>query len=93
MFDYFAKNQQALDSLRAPVYEDKVVDAILEDASVTEKPVSAEALMEDDDDNLTPKAKKPAKKATAKKKADDGETAEKKPAKKAPAKKAAKKKA
>ncbi len=40
----------ALAQLRAPIYEDKVVDFILELAHVTEKKVSREDLLKDDED-------------------------------------------
>jgi trigger factor len=33
--------------LRAPIYEEKVVDYILEKATVTDKPVSREVLMKE----------------------------------------------
>jgi trigger factor len=38
VFEFFMKNQEALNSLHAPLFEDKVVDFILELAKVTEKP-------------------------------------------------------
>jgi len=41
---FFQKNPAAAEQLRAPVYEDKVVDFLLELASVTEKPVGIEEL-------------------------------------------------
>ncbi len=92
VFDYYGKNPQALESLRAPLFEEKVVDYILELASVTEKSVSQEELLKALDED-EPEAK-PKKKTAAKKSSDQKETAEKKPAakKKAPAKKAAAKK-
>ena len=100
VFDYFAKNRDALESLRAPLYEDKVVDFIIELADVKEKEVSAEELTsEDDEEPKKAKAKKPAaKKAAPKKdaakKKDEKAEADKPKAKKAPAKKKpAKKKA
>ena len=43
----------ALAQLRAPIYEDKVVDFILELANVTEKKVTREALLKDDEDEKT----------------------------------------
>ncbi len=43
-------NPQALAQLRAPLYEDKVVDYILELADVTEKKVSREELFKPDED-------------------------------------------
>ncbi len=45
VFEFYQKNQQALASLRAPIYEEKVVDYILELAKVTDKTVSKEELM------------------------------------------------
>jgi len=44
VWDYYRKNAEALASLRAPIYEDKVVDFVLELVKVTEKPVSREQL-------------------------------------------------
>ncbi len=49
VWDYYRNNANALAQLRAPIYEDKVVDFILELANVTEKKVSREELYEDDD--------------------------------------------
>ena len=36
--------------VRAPIFEEKVVDFLIELATVTEKPVSREELYKDDDD-------------------------------------------
>ncbi|MCA1534273.1 trigger factor [Bradyrhizobium sp. NBAIM03] len=49
VWDFYRNNAQALAQLRAPIYEDKVVDFILELANVTEKKVSREDLYKDDD--------------------------------------------
>lgn len=49
VWDFYRNNAQALAQLRAPIYEDKVVDFILELANVTEKKVSREDLFKDDD--------------------------------------------
>jgi trigger factor len=49
VWDYYRNNPNALAQLRAPIYEDKVVDFILELATVTEKKVSREELYKDDD--------------------------------------------
>lgn len=45
--EFFRKNPQAAESLRGPLFEDKVIDFILELARVEEKPVSPEALNAD----------------------------------------------
>jgi trigger factor len=50
VWDYYRNNANALAQLRAPIYEDKVVDFILELANVTEKRVTREELYKDDDD-------------------------------------------
>jgi trigger factor len=42
--EFLQKNQRALQQIRAPIFEDKVVDFILELAQVTEKPVSKDDL-------------------------------------------------
>ena len=86
VFEFYQNNPQAMAQVRAPLFEEKVVDFILEQATVTEKPVSRDDLiakLEEDEAAETPK-KPAAKKAPAKKAA-----AKKAPAKKAPAKKAA----
>jgi trigger factor len=53
VWDYYRNNANALAQLRAPIYEDKVVDFILELANVTEKKVSREDLFKDDDAEKT----------------------------------------
>jgi trigger factor len=53
VLEYFQKNDSAKNELQAPIFEDKVVDFIVELAKVTEKEVSMEDLMKLDqsDDN------------------------------------------
>lgn len=53
VWDFYRSNAQALAQLRAPIYEDKVVDFILELANVTEKKVSKEDLFKDEDAEKT----------------------------------------
>ncbi|MBR0964431.1 trigger factor [Bradyrhizobium diazoefficiens] len=53
VWDYYRSNAQALAQLRAPIYEDKVVDFILELANVTEKKVSRDELYKDDEAEKT----------------------------------------
>ena len=50
VFDYYRKNPDALQALRAPIFEEKVVDYILEFADVTDKTVSKEELLADDEE-------------------------------------------
>lgn len=85
IFEMYRSNPNALATLRAPIFEEKVIDNLLGQVTVTDKKVSKEELTADDEDEGdTPK---PAKKAAAKK-ADKAEGDE--PKKKAPAKKKAK---
>ena len=49
VWDYYRQNPQAIAGLRAPIYEEKVVDFLLELANVTEKKVAREELYEEDD--------------------------------------------
>jgi len=50
--EMFQKNPQLIDQLRAPIYEDKVVDYILETATVTDKTVSKEELFKEDESDI-----------------------------------------
>ena len=45
VFDYYTQTQGAMDRLRAPLLEDKVIDHILSKTKTTEKKISAEELI------------------------------------------------
>ncbi len=60
VFDYYRKNPEAMQSLSAPIYEDKVVDFVFEMAEVSDKKVTVEELLAE------PEEKKPATKAKTK---------------------------
>ncbi len=49
VYDFYRNNPQALSEIRAPIFEDKVIDFITELADVTDKPVSVEELYADPD--------------------------------------------
>ena len=49
MFDLFRQNPNAQAQLRAPIFEDKVVDLIVGQAKVKDKKVSKDELMKEDD--------------------------------------------
>ena len=49
VWDYYRKNPQAVAGLRAPIFEEKVVDFLVELATVTDKQVSREELVKDDE--------------------------------------------
>jgi trigger factor len=51
VFEHYRKNPDALQALRAPIFEEKVVDYVLEFANVTEKTVSKEELLAEDEDS------------------------------------------
>ena len=92
--EYVRNEPMAAAQLRAPLYEDKVVDFLFDKAEVTEREVTQEELeaaIEAEEEAETKSA--PKKKAASKKKAPAKKAAAKKaPAKKAPAKKAPAKK-
>ena len=50
VIEFFQKDPNAMAQLRAPIYEDKVVDHILETAKVKEETVSKEDLLKEDDE-------------------------------------------
>lgn len=50
IMEFYQKNPEAVASLRAPIFEDKVVDHMLEKAKVTDKTVTKDELMADDED-------------------------------------------
>jgi trigger factor len=49
VFDFYQQNPQAAAQLRAPVYEEKVVELLFGKAQVTDQPVSKDELQADDD--------------------------------------------
>jgi trigger factor len=65
VWEFYQKNPQALAEIRAPLFEEKVVDHILSQVKVTEEPVSKEALFSDDEaDESESEAKAEGKKAS-----------------------------
>jgi trigger factor len=82
VFDYLLKTPQAQAQLRAPIYEDKVVDLIFREAAVEDRPVSKEELLADDDlpesygGEAKPEKKAKAKPKAAKEAAPSDETAD-----------------
>ena len=84
VYEMFTKNPQALGSLRAPIFEQKVVEHIVSNADVKDKKVTKEVLMATEDEEVTKKEakqkksgdKKPDSKKTDKK--SDNQKSEKK---------------
>lgn len=95
---YIQSEPMAAAQLRAPLYEDKVVDFLFDKAEVTEREVTVEELqaaIEADETEAAPAPKKAPAKKKAKAEAaaaEEAPAAEEKPAKKAAAKKPAAKK-
>ena len=50
VWDYYRNNPAAIASLRAPIFEDKVIDFLLELAKVTDKRVSRDELFKEDEE-------------------------------------------
>ena len=69
VLSHYQNSPEALESLKAPAFEEKVVDFILEMATITDKPATVEELMKEPEDEAAP-AKRPKKKKAAKKKAE-----------------------
>jgi len=67
VLEYFRNTPEALQSLTAPIMEDKVVDFILEIAKVSDKDSSIDELMKLPEPEAGTKKKKASKKAPAKK--------------------------
>lgn len=100
VIEFYRGNPQALANLRAPLFEEKIIDFILEMAKVSDKTVTPEELfkpIDEDGEEADSGKKKPAKKTAAKKtkaadkdaketKAEDAEAKPKKTTKKAAAK-------
>ena len=92
---YIQSEPMAAAQLRAPLYEDKVVDFLFDKAEITEREVTVEELQAAIEAEETTEAAPAPKKAAAKKKAPaktavEAPAADAKPAKKPAAKKAAK---
>ena len=74
VFEFYQKNPQALESLRAPIFEEKVVDFIFTKAKITDQEVPLEELLTDPDDEETAgvsKDEKPKKKKAKAKKTEE----------------------
>lgn len=54
VYDFYRNNPQALAELRAPLFEEKVVDHVLGQVKLVEEPVSKEALFAEDDEEAAP---------------------------------------
>ncbi|MDP4796312.1 MAG: trigger factor [Rhodospirillales bacterium] len=92
VMEYFKKNPQALEQAAAPIYEDKIIDFVLEMVKVTDKTATMEDLIKEiEAENEAQESKsdkaKPKKKAAAKDSDGDSDKKKAAPKKKAAAKK------
>jgi trigger factor len=58
VWDFYRNNPDALASLRAPIFEDKVIDFILELAKITDKTVTREELYKEEEEDKAGEDKK-----------------------------------
>ncbi|WEX07312.1 trigger factor [Chelativorans sp. AA-79] len=68
IYEFYRQNPQALASVRAPLFEEKVVDQLLSQVDVTDKKVSREELLAEEEEGEEKKPKETAKKKAAPKK-------------------------
>ena len=83
IMELYQKNPQAMASIRAPLYEDKIVDFITEMAEVSEKKVTRDELLAEPANEEVVKPKETKKKKTSTKKAPAKKVSTKKTIKKA----------
>ena len=62
VLDYYLKNKQAVEALKAPIFEEKIIDYIVSQAKLNEKKVSVQELYQFDEEKAS-SAKKTAKKS------------------------------
>jgi trigger factor len=95
VIEYYRNHPEAIDQIRAPMFEDKVIDFILERAEVTERRVPVAELLKDEEDEAEGEATSEAKAdaiAETKAKAAEAEPTEEAESKEAPKKARRKKK-
>lgn len=92
VMEFYQQNTEMQAQIQAPIMEDKVIDFIVEMASVEDKKISVEEMLKDPDDESEPEtATKEDAEEKPKKKAAKKKPAAKKPAAKKPAAKTKKK--
>ncbi|MCZ2158417.1 trigger factor [Bartonella sp. 220] len=82
IMDFFRKTPEAVANLRAPIFEEKVIDHLLARIKVTDKEVSVEELMKEDDETDLIEKKTVKKKSETKEKGTEKVPAKKKAPKK-----------
>ncbi len=72
VIEYYYNNSEAMESLRAPLFEDKVIDFVLELADVKERKVSPETLVKEAQEGDQPPASKASTESQAAAKTKSG---------------------
>ena len=57
VLDYYLKNKQAVEALKAPIFEEKIIDHVISIVKLDEKKVSVEELYKFDEDKKSSKKK------------------------------------
>lgn len=57
VLDYYLKNKQAVEALKAPIFEEKIIDHVISIVNLNEKKVSVEELYKFDEEEKTSKKK------------------------------------
>jgi len=93
VIDHYRNNPEAMEQLRGPVYEEKVVDFILAKAKITDRKATMDDLIKamEADDETKPAPRKKARKAKAKAASESDEKGAPRKKAKKPAEKTAKK--
>ena len=60
VMDFYLKNKQAVEAIKGPAYEEKIVDVVLSKAKLTDTKVSVEELYDFSDNGAKKTAKKSA---------------------------------
>ena len=63
LYAYYREHPEALENIRAPMFEDKVTDFLFELAKIEDKEVTREELFREDEEEVEAAAEKPVKKA------------------------------
>ena len=90
VWDFYRQNPQAVAEIRAPIFEEKVVDHILSLAKVTDQTVTADVLLTDESAEESKSKSKGKAKAKASSEGESDASADDKPKKAAPKAKAKK---
>ena len=66
ILEYFQNNPAAMHDVQAPIFEDKVVDFIIEMANITDREIKAEDLLDEPEDAAAAEKPKPASESSEK---------------------------